>query len=124
MDVSHTAIWVPDLEAALEFYVDGLGLEHAREFELDGVTNSYVAGDDGFELQFKYDESRDEPVEPSGIDHIAIEVDDTDAVVERLVEETSAQVVNGPMTVESADARVAFVEDLNGYVLEIVQYLA
>ncbi|ARS90732.1 VOC family protein [Natrarchaeobaculum aegyptiacum] len=121
MNVLHTAIWVSDIEDTLEFYVDTLGLEKTNEFVSgDGATNVYVAGDDDAELQFKYDPDREVP-EPAGIDHIALTVDDTDAMVERLVEETDCTLERGPLDSEGASARVAFLEGPDGYGLELVE---
>ena len=120
MEVAHTALWVSDLEATQAFYEDVLGLEYSHEFVLDGVLNYYVGTEDGAELQFKYDEDADREVAPSGIDHVAVTVDDTDAEFERVVEAADPVVVMEPTTVDVADRRVAFVEDPDGYVVELV----
>lgn len=121
MDVLHSAIWVSDIDQTLSFYVDALGLEKTREFESgDGATNVYVAGESDIEIQFKHDSEKPAP-KPSGFDHTAITVDDTDAEVERLVEETGCTVRRGPLTSESANARVAFIEDPDGYGVELIQ---
>ena len=74
------------------------------------------------DIQFKHDPER-APPEPAGVDHIAVTVEDTDAMVERLEAETEYGVVNGPLVVEPADAYVAFVEAPDGYVVELVQPL-
>ena len=120
MEVVHTALWVSDLEATAAFYEDVLGLEYRQEFVLDGVLNYYVGTEDGAELQFKYDEDADGEVDPSGIDHVAVTVDDTDATFERVVDAADPVVVMEPTTVDVADRRVAFVEDPDGYVVEFV----
>ncbi|GAB7020744.1 VOC family protein [Halostagnicola bangensis] len=120
MDVIHSALWVSDIDETLSFYVDSLGLEKTREFESgEGARNVFVAGDSDTEIQFKSHPDR----EPSsdGFDHVAIEVDDTDAEVERLVEETGCRVRRGPLTSDGANARVAFIEDPDGYGIELVQ---
>ena len=123
MDVIHTAIWVSDLDEIREFYIDGLGLEHTWDFVGDdGVTNFYVAGDDGGEIQFKHD-GGDRAIDPAGIDHIAVTIDDVDSMVERLTGEFDGTLTQGPMTVDAAGARVAFVEGPDGYVVELVQSL-
>lgn len=124
MDVIHTAIWISDLEETKAYYIDALGLEHTWDFVgPDGVTNFYVAGDSDAEIQFKYDADRDEPVEPAGIDHVAVSVEDVDAKAESLVAETPYDIVAGPKTVDAAGARVAFVEAPDEYVVELVQPL-
>lgn len=120
MDVAHTALWVSDLDETAAFYEDVLGLEYDRRFTLDGVVNYYVGTESGAELQFKYDPTDDEPVEPSGIDHVAVTVDDTDAEFERVTAAADPPVVLEPTSIEVADRRVAFIEDPDGYVVELV----
>jgi lactoylglutathione lyase len=123
MDVIHSALWVADVEETLAFYVDGLGLEKTWEFEGgDGTRNVYIAGESDTEIQFKHHPDR-EPPSPSGFDHVAVSVEDTDAELERLVEETGCPVRRGPLTAEAANARVAFVEDPDGYGVELVEDL-
>ncbi len=125
MDVIHAALRVEDIDRTLAFYRDALGLTVTNEFVGgDGATNVYLAGEGGAELQFKYHaDGPNPPVEPAGIDHVALEVDDTDAEVERLVEETDCRLLRGPLTSEGANARVAFIEDPDGYGVELVEPL-
>ena len=121
MDVAHTAVWVSDLEATTTFYEDVLGLERTREFTTDdGVVNYYVGSDEGGEIQFKYDPAGERTVEPSGIDHLALDVDDAAATFERVVAESGCAVHLEPTTFEVADRRAAFVYDPDGYVVEFV----
>ena len=125
MDVIHAALRVEDIDRTLAFYRDALGLSVTNEFVGgDGATNVYLAGGGDAELQFKYyADQPNPPVEPSGIDHVALRVEDTDATVERLVEATGCRVLRGPLTSEGANARVAFVEDPDGYGVELVEPL-
>jgi len=118
MDVAHVAIWVSDLESSKAFYEDGLGLEYAKDFVgSDGVTNYFVSGETNTFIQLKYDDG--EEVEPSGIAHIAISVDDTDEVFERLASRDDCTVVQEPQDLSTV--RNAFVADPDGYVLELEQ---
>ncbi|WP_224336375.1 VOC family protein [Haloprofundus halobius] len=124
-DVIHTALWVSDIESTLDFYVDGLGLEHNWEFTSDGVRNVYVGGDHG-EFQFKsdVDGGGDAAVGPcGGFDHLAVGVDSTDETFERLVDHSDPPVATEPTTMAEIDRRVAFVEDPDGYVVELVERL-
>lgn len=120
MDLAHVALWVSDVDRAVDFYSE-LGLEREWSFTMDGVENVYVAGDNG-QLQFKYDPGRTTPIAPSraDVDHIAFTVDDTDEMVER-AEDVGGTLVGGPTAVDAADAYVAFVEDPEGYTLEFVE---
>ncbi len=121
MDVIHTAIWVSDLEEAREFFVDGIGLEENWSFTLDGVENVYVGGEHG-EIQLRCDPDREvPPADRETIDHIAVSVDDADAETERIVEATGCEVVEGPMTIGEAGARVSFIKGPDGYVVELVE---
>ena len=122
MDVIHTALRVSDLDETTEFYEGVLGLDYDRQFTLDGVVNYYVGGESGAELQFKYDPDApgDETVTVDGLDHVALGVDDTDAAFDRVVDAADPPVVQAPTDVPEAGARVAFVEDPDGYVVELV----
>lgn len=123
MDVIHSAVWVSDLDAARAFFVDALGLEENSSFTLDGVENVYVGGENG-EIQLRYDPERGDPKpDRRGLDHVAVSVGDVDAETDRMVEETGCAVVDGPMTVEQANARVAFLDGPDGYVVELVETL-
>jgi lactoylglutathione lyase len=121
MDVLHTALWVNDLDVTAEFYRDGLGLEHTRDFVGDdGAMNYYMRGESETEIQFKYDEGgRD--VDPAGIDHVAISVDDVDESLERLLEEFDSELVGEPTDIERSDLRIAFATDPSGYVVELIE---
>ncbi len=119
MDVIHSAIWVDDLERSLAFYTDLLDLDETNRFEGgDGALNVYLGGPGEGGLQLKYDPDRS-PSDPAGIDHVAIEVEETDATVER-VQEAGYPLLRGPLDSTGANARVAFMEDPDGYGVEFV----
>jgi lactoylglutathione lyase len=125
MDVSHTALWIADLEAIRAFYVDGIGLTASREMVDDeGVTNLYVRGETDTELQFKHDPDGTPPGSTNAVDHIAISTDDIEGRLARLQERTDARVVR-PVTEKNARrgnvAKVALIEDPSGYVVEFVE---
>lgn len=122
MDVLHTAIWVDDVEAMKAFYTEGLGLERSREFEREGVTNYFLAGESDTELQFKYGDDGASPAGAGpeiGFDHTAIAVEDVENAVDRLVSEYGGRVKEEPTAF--GDVRIAFVEDPDGYVVELIE---
>ena len=123
MDVIHAAVWVSDVERTLEFYVDALGLQKTTEFVSgDDARNVYVSGDGDAEVQFKHKPGHDlGEAATERFDHIALEVDDVDAEVDRLVAETDTELRRGPLDSSGAGARVAFVTDPDGYVIELVE---
>jgi lactoylglutathione lyase len=123
MDIAHAALWVSDLERAEEFY-GALGLERQWSFEMGGAENVYLAADaDGDALQLKYDPDRTTPVAPSraDVDHVAFTVEDVDEAFEAAIEAGGSALVE-PTVVEEADAYVSFVEDPEGYTLELFQW--
>ena len=123
MDVIHTALWVSDIDRTIEYYTEGLGLEHNWEFTSDGVRNVYLGGAHG-ELQCKYDpDGVYETGGGGGVDHIAIGVESTDEAFEQLIEREDPPVHEPPTTLEQISRRVAFVEDPDGYVVELVERL-
>lgn len=121
MEIQHIAIAVDDLDRTTEFYEDGLGLEYAWDFHTDdGVHNYYVTGEElGTWIQFVHDPDDDSGVEPGGIVHIALQVEDVDATFEDVVAATDCDVVAEPTTQEAADARAAFIRDPDGYEVEL-----
>src|SRR5688500_1385099 len=89
MRFNHIGVLVADLDAAQAFARDVLGLgEPSTEFRNDdfGLTGSFYGLETGQLELFKSDEPGDRlPAgETTRIDHIAVEVDDLDAEVERL----------------------------------------
>ncbi len=121
MDVLHAAIRVDNVEAMKAFYTEGLGLERSREFERDGVTNYFLAGESDTELQFKYGDgvSTAGSGPEEGFDHTAIAVEDVDDAVDRLVSEYGGEIEEDPT--EFGEVRIAFVADPDGYVVELIE---
>ena len=120
MHVDHIALRVTDLDAERAFYEETLGLEYDDEFEIGGVRNVMVSGEDGMGYQFQYDPDDESPVEPSGIDHVAVVVDDLDAALDA-VEADGHPLLRGPIESDDLSLRVAFVEDPEGYAVELVE---
>lgn len=124
MDVAHVAIEVADLERSKDFYEGALGLEHEKDFVgPDGVVNYFVRGETDTFVQFKDDPEADGEVEPSGIAHVALAVEDVDEVFARVEGREDSEVRQEPTTIEDLDVRNAFVTDPDGYVLELEQAL-
>ncbi|WP_226039293.1 VOC family protein [Natrinema sp. DC36] len=123
MDVIHTALWVSDIERTREFYIDGLGLEENWSFTGgDGVENVYIGGENG-EFQFKYDLAGGPEIDSGTMAHVAVGVDSTDETFERVLERADPPVQTEPTTMDEIGVRVAFIEDPDGYVVELVEEL-
>jgi lactoylglutathione lyase len=129
MEVIHTALVVSDMDKALTFYVDVLGLKHHWEFEDGSERNVYVGGSDGATLQLSASPVKEPPdVDVASLDigseHVAILVDDLDAVLERATEAGSPLVVEPTeLELDSGHSRIAFLADPDGHAVELVQRL-
>ena len=139
--IRHTGIVVSDMEQSLRFYRDLLGLEVWADFTdnseyvraVTGVEGADVwmiklkASDGGSVELLKY-LSHPQDVPPPrrscdvGINHIAIQVDDIDAVHQKLVSEGITFHV--PPTVSSdGGAKVTYCRDPEGVIVELVEIL-
>lgn len=110
-DLHHVSINVTDMDAALHFYVDVLGLEVLPRPEL-GIGGAWLAVGDGRQVHLIQ-----VPVPPDMGQHFAFLVDDIDTTVATL---TDAGVdVRGPIGVGDTGARQAFFADPDGNRLEL-----
>ncbi|MDG5778175.1 VOC family protein [Haloarculaceae archaeon H-GB2-1] len=121
MSLMHASLCVEDEDATLEFYRDVLGYEQKWAFTDDGVRNFYLDHpddeDDEPDLQIKVVE---ESVEQAGLDHVALEVDDVDAIAAEVPEE---RILEAPFDMEGYELRVAHVADPDGYRVELIEFL-
>ena len=124
----HTMIRVLDLDKSLDFYTRILGMKVLRNTDYpDGrFTNVFVGyGDENTHpsLELTYNWDQEEPYDKgNGWGHIALMVPDVYAACERL-EKEGVKILRpaGPM---NAGTRIlAFVEDPNGYPVELVSPL-
>jgi lactoylglutathione lyase len=116
----HTMVRVLDLDAALDFYVHGLGLrEHARSEHPQGRFTLVFLGTGGdrepfLELTFNWDQA--EPYATGrNFGHIALEVEDIHAYCQSLVDKGIA-ILRPPR-----DGKMAFVKSPDGVSVEILQ---
>ena len=114
--MDHAAIRVSNLDESLAFYTDVFGYEPVERFEQsDLVSDTFVGIGDDAAIQLI---EADGPVEPTDGGHLGISVEDVDAAVAGL---DSELVHRGPETLDDLGVRIAFVEDPDGYVLELLE---
>lgn len=125
MGITHTALWVSDPDETRWFYDEVLGFDLLFEFTRDGVDSFFIGRDDGHMIQFMHDSDAEGPpsTDRSGLDHFAISTNNVDRTVDSLMQNAGNPVVEEPTTIENLGVRVAFVEDPDGYVIELVQQL-
>jgi catechol 2,3-dioxygenase-like lactoylglutathione lyase family enzyme len=140
--IDHAGIAVASLEAALHFYRDLLGLRVTDEGEDGGPELDAITGLSGVRMRYaELDLGAGQllevieaiapagtrltqgPVDP-GATHLALRVDDVDAVYARLAA-AGVTVPGRPTTISAAGAwhgtRCVYVEDPDGHTVELVQ---
>lgn len=123
MALLHTAVRVADVEAEVAFYESLADYEVVRSFETDDGTRNVFVGrpdssaDDDAALQLVETEG---PVETGDFVHVALAVPDVDATVAELDDDL---IDDGPRTLAEDDLRVAFVEDPEGWGIELIEFL-
>ena len=125
MRILHTMLRVGDLDRALNFYVEVLGMRVLRRREYPGgrFTNVFVGyGDEAsaavLELTHNWD-TRTYDL-GSGYGHVAIEVDDAYQACEE-VKKRGGKVTREAGPMKHGTTVIAFVEDPDGYKIEFVQ---
>jgi lactoylglutathione lyase len=125
MRLLHTMLRVGDLERSLAFYTDVLGMRLLRrkDYPSGRFTLAFVGyGDESdhtvLELTHNWDTSRYELGDAYG--HIALGVDDIHGVCER-IRAKGGRVVREPGPMKHGSTVIAFVEDPDGYKVELIE---
>jgi lactoylglutathione lyase len=119
MKYLHTMVRVTDLDASLEFYCNGLGLEEVRRKDVPEGRYTLVflaaPGDSSAELELTYNWDPEDYGGGRNFGHLAYRVDDIYAACERL--QGAGVVINRP----PRDGRMAFVRSPDGISIELLQ---
>lgn len=117
----HTMLRVRDLDGALAFFVDKLGLRESRRKEDPKGRYTLVfltsgAADDAAEIELTYNWDQADPY-PTGrfFGHLAYAVEDIYAACERL-RNGGVEILRPPR-----DGRMAFVQSPDGHSIELLQ---
>lgn len=120
----HTMIRVLDEARSVGFYRTAFGLEIADRFAFDGFTLVYLRNAEAdFEVELTINHGRTEPYQlGDGYGHLAVAVADLDAEHARFVAAGLApQPVKEFFRDGSLMARFFFVQDPDGYKIEVLQ---
>ena len=125
MRILHTMLRVGDLERSLRFYCDVLGMRLLRRNDYPGgrFTLAFVGyGDEAetavLELTHNWDTDRYEI--GTGFGHVALGVDDIYRTCAEL-RDKGARIVREPGPMKHGTTEIAFVEDPDGYRVELIQ---
>ena len=122
----HTCYRILDPQRSEDFYVNKLGLKKVGEMDLGSATNHFFALEaDPSQpmLELTHNHDRAEPYEMGdGYAHVAFTVDDLEATIEDLKGQgVTVTLEPKTLTAEGNDYRIAFIEDPDGYKIELVQ---
>ncbi len=126
--LAHTMVRVKDLEKSLDFYTRILGMKVLRQKEYpDGkFTNTFVGyGPEethpAIELTYNWDQEEAYDM-GNGWGHVALEVPDVYATCKTLAE-AGAKITRPPGPMKHGTRVIAFVEDPDGYKVELLEPL-
>ncbi|MBE9127875.1 MULTISPECIES: lactoylglutathione lyase [unclassified Coleofasciculus] len=125
MRMLHTMLRVGNLDESLKFYCDVLGMKLLRQKDYPGgkFTLAFVGyGDesDHTVLELTYNWGVNQYDLGNAYGHIAIGVDDIYATCEQ-IKTQDGKVVREPGPMKHGSTVIAFVEDPNGYKVELIQ---
>lgn len=122
----HTMIRVRDLDASIAFYCNHLGMQVLRQHDYPGgrFTLAFLGyGDEAtntvLELTHNWDQESDYDL-GTGFGHIAVGVKDIYGVCDRLTE-AGINVPRPPGPMKHGSTVLAFVEDPDGYKIELIE---
>lgn len=124
MQFLHTMLRVNNLEESIAFYTEVLGMKLLRtrdnpEYKYTLAFLGYAANPEQAELELTYNYGVDSYDLGTAYGHIAIGVDDIYAVCEKL-RAAGAKITREPGPVKGGVSVIAFVEDPNGYKIELI----
>jgi lactoylglutathione lyase len=125
MRILHTMLRVGNLDRSLRFYCDVLGMRLLRRSDYPGgrFTLAFVGyGDEDqtavLELTHNWDTERYQLGD--GFGHVALAVDDIYRCCDEL-REKGVKIVREPGPMKHGTTEIAFVEDPDGYRIELIQ---
>lgn len=125
MRVLHTMLRVGNLEESLKFYCDVLGMKLIRQKDYPGgeFTLAFVGYADESEqavIELTYNWGVDHYELGNAYGHIAIGVEDIYGTCDK-IKERGGKVTREPGPMKHGSTEIAFVEDPNGYKIELIQ---
>lgn len=125
MRLLHTMLRVGDLQRAIDFYTSVMGMKLLRQ--TDNPANNYSLAFLGYasnpeqaELELTYNYGVDHYDLGNAYGHIAVQVSDAKAACDR-IRAAGGKVTRDAGPVKGGTTVIAFVEDPDGYKIELIQ---
>lgn len=121
-ELIHTCYRVFDVERSVTFYEELGMVEMGRLHIREEAINVFMGFEgDGPRLELTFNLGRKEPYEiGTGYGHVAITVEDLDTVLEGLAR-AGIEPEKPPYTVSDGGSRLCFVQDPDGYRVELIE---
>ena len=122
MELIHTCYRITDPQRSVAFY-EALGLEKRRELPIrDEAVNYFlgVPGQDSPELELTHNFGVDSYELGTGYGHVALTVEDLDGTLERLAAQ-GIEPERPPYSIREGGSRLCFVQDPDGYRIELIE---
>ena len=124
MRILHTMLRVGDLSRSIEFYTRVLGMQLLRQKDYpDGRFTlafvGYQPESEGAVLELTYNWDTDHYDLGTGYGHIALEVDDVYQACEQ-IRERGGKIIREAGPMNAGTTIIAFVEDPDGYPIELI----
>ena len=124
MRLLHTMIRVGDLRRSIDFYtkVLGMSLLRQKDYPEGEFTLAFLGYGDESEntvIELTHNWDTDEYVMGDGFGHLAIEVDDVYQATEK-IKKLGCKIVRDAGPMNAGTTIIAFVEDPDGYAIELI----
>jgi len=125
MRMLHTMLRVGDLDKSIEFYTEVMGMKLLRrrdneEYRYTLAFVGYQEESEGTVLELTHNWDTSEYDLGNGYGHIALEVEDIYATC-NIIENQKGKITRPPGPVKGGKTVIAFVEDPDGYKIELIE---
>ena len=124
MEIIHTMIRVGNLDQSIKFYTEALGMKLRRKKDYTGgkFTLAFVGYGDsgGHEIELTYNWEQSDYNIGDAFGHIAIKTDDIYQTANE-IKKLGGKITREPGPMKHGTTVIAFVEDPDGYKIELIQ---
>ena len=123
MSYLHTMLRVGDLERSVKFYTELFGMTELRRRDVPAGKYTLVFlgyGDGGTEVELTYNYGVDKYEIGTGFGHLAVGMPDVYGACEKM-KAAGAKITRAPGPVQHGTTVIAFVEDPDGYKIELIE---